>query len=169
MRSKIGGQRSEVKGQRSEVGGQRLEGKWRATARYGSDGRKNTVPRRFVHNRGVRDIEDRRLEKKIVGLLRDGYEVRLFGGSVRLYHCVDKEFRTMYVAAATLADSRVRSCVHDIGFEFVRKDGKHDVQDVIDMELDRRTAANEMPHITPDTVVECPECGAQFRVGKVLG
>ena len=97
-----------------------------------------------------------------------GYEVRLFGGSLRLYHCVDKEFRTMYVAAATLADSRVRSCVHDIEFDFVRRDGRHDVQDVINLELDRRTAADEMPHVTPDTVVKCPECGATFRVGKAL-
>ena len=32
---------------------------------------------------------------------------------------------------ATLADSRVRSCVHDIEFDFVRRDGRHDVQDVI--------------------------------------
>ena len=145
-----------------------IEGQWRATARYGGSGRKNTVPRRFVHNRGVRAIEDRRLEKKIVDLLRGGYEVRLFGESVRLYHCVDKEFRTMYVAAATLADSRVRSCVHDIEFDFVRRDGRHDVQDVINLELDRRTAADEMPHVTPDTVVKCPECGATFRVGKAL-
>ena len=30
-------------------------------------------------------------------------------------------------------------------------------------------AKDEMPHITPDTVVECPGCGARFRVGKVLG
>ena len=145
-----------------------IEGQWRATARYGGSGRKNTVPRRFVHNRGVRAIEDRRLEKKIVDLLRGGYEVRLFGGSVRFYHCVDKEFRSMYVAAATLADSRVRSCVHDIEFDFVRRDGRHDVQDVINLELDRRTAADEMPHVTPDTVVKCPECGATFRVGKAL-
>ena len=145
-----------------------IEGQWRATARYGGSGRRNTVPRRFVHNRGHKDIEDRRLEKKIVDLLRGGYEVRLFGGSVRLYHCVDKEFRTMYVAASTLADSRVRSCVHDIAFDFVRRDGRHDVQDVIDMELDRRTAVDEMPHITPDTTVECPKCGHRFRVGKKL-
>ena len=69
---------------------------------------------------------------------------------------------------ATLADSRVRSCVHDIEFDFVRRDGRHDVQDVINLELDRRTAADEMPHVTPDTVVKCPECGATFRVGKAL-
>ena len=69
---------------------------------------------------------------------------------------------------ATLADSRVRSCVHDIEFDFVRRDGRHDVQDVINLELDRRTAADEMPHVTPDTVVRCPECGATFRVGKAL-
>ena len=54
---------------------------------------------------------------------------------------------------ATLADSRVRSCVHDIEFDFVRRDSRHDVQDVINLELDRRTAADEMPHVTPDTVV----------------
>ena len=145
-----------------------LKGKWRATAQYHGDGQKNAVPRRFVHNRGVREIEDRRLERKITDLLRSGYEVRLFGGSVRLYHCVDKEFRTMYVAAATLADSRMRSCVHDIEFDFVHKGGKRDRQDVVDMELDRRQARDGMIHVTPDTVVECPECGTQFRIGKVL-
>ena len=69
---------------------------------------------------------------------------------------------------AGIADSRVRSCVHDIEFDFVRRDGRHDVQDVINLELDRRTAADEMPHVTPDTVVKCPECGATFRVGKAL-
>ena len=95
--------------------------------------------------------------------------MRLFGGSVRLYHCVDKELRTMYVAAATIADSRVRSCVHDIEFDFVRKGERKSIADVMDMELHRRNEADEMPHITPDTVVECPGCGARFRVGKVLG
>ena len=70
--------------------------------------------------------------------------------------------------AAGIADNRVRSCVHDIEFDFVRRDGRHDVQDVINLELDRRTAADEMPHVTPDTVVRCPECGATFRVGKAL-
>ena len=34
--------------------------------------------------------------------------------------------------------------------------------------LHRRNEADEMPHITPDTVVECPGCGARFRVGKAL-
>ena len=145
-----------------------ITGQWQAKARYDGNGRKNIVPRRFVRNRGTKEIEDRQLERKIVGLLRSGYEVRLFGGSVRLYHCVDKEFSTMYVAASTLADSRLRSCVHDIAFDFVRKDGRHDRQDVIDMELDRRIAADEMPHITPDTTVECPKCGHRFRVGRKL-
>lgn len=143
-----------------------IKGKWRAKARYYGSGARQPVPRRYVHNRGIKSIEDRRLEQKITEYLRSGFEVRLFGGSVRLYHCVNKEFNTMYIAATTIADSRVRSCVHDIEFDFVRKDGKHDRQDVIDMELDRRQAA--MLHITPDTVVECPECGTQFRVGKVL-
>ena len=70
--------------------------------------------------------------------------------------------------AATLADSRVRSCVHDIEFDFVRRDGRHAVQDVITLQLDRRTPADEMTHVTTDTVVNCPECGATFRVGKAL-
>ena len=39
---------------------------------------------------------------------------------------------------------------------------------VNNLELDRRPAADEMPHVTPDTVVKCPECGATFRVGKAL-
>ena len=145
-----------------------IAGKWRAKARFASDGRKNATPRRFVHNRGVVRIEDAAMERKIIDYLKSGYEVRLFNGSVRLYHCVDKEFRTMYIAAATLADSRVRGCVNDVEFDFVRRDGKHDVQDVIDLELDHRQAKDEMVHVSPDTVVECPKCGFQFRVGKTL-
>ena len=70
---------------------------------------------------------------------------------------------------AGIADSRVRSCVHDIEFDFVRKGERKSIADVMDMELHRRNEADEMPHITPDTVVECPGCGARFRVGKVLG
>src|SRR5574344_2873181 len=33
---------------------------------------------------------------------------------------------------------------------------------------DAKNAADEMPHVTPDTVVKCPECVATFRVGKAL-
>ena len=164
-----------MKAKKVKVGGRKaspcetvIRGKWRATARYASNGRTNLVPRRFVNNRGIREIDDSRLERRIIGLLRSGYEVRLFGGSIRLYHCVDKEFRTMYVAASTLADSRMRSCVHDIAFDFVRKDGTHDRQDVVDMEFDRRQAKDELIHITPDTIGECPTCGTQFRIGKIL-
>ena len=166
MKRQAGGKRTAGAG--SGAGEEVIAGKWRAKARFGSDGRKNATPRRFVHNRGVVRIEDAALERKIIDYLKSGYEVRLFNGSVRLYHCVDKEFRTMYIAAATLADSRVRGCVNDVEFDFVRRDGRHDVQDVIDLELDHRQERDETVHVSPDTVVECPKCGFQFRVGKTL-
>ena len=99
-------------------------------------------------------------------LLRQGYEVHLAStdglDAVRLYPCVKTDMKTMFVAAdtmnpfrGTLADKRVRFTHR--GHEMTRSEARR---------LNAAKVAE--PHVTPDTVVECPKCGHRFRVGKKL-
>jgi len=105
------------------------------------------------------DVE--RLLVAVGNAVREGYDVKLCD-AVRFYACVLK-LKTPFVAAQTLgnfrqsiADKAIRPTLHGRDTSLARV-----------KELDRQ-ARQEHPHVTPDTMVTCPKCGTEFRVGKVL-
>jgi len=127
--------------------------------------RRNTL-RRYVHNRGIRRFEDARLEAKIIHQLRNGYEVRLFGDSIRLYHCLDRNLESMIIAASMLKEGRVRESVRDLSFRFQHNRkivGRKEIALLEAKQREERRLA-----VTPDTMVTCPNCGTEFRVGRKL-
>jgi len=106
---------------------------------------------------GADDIE--RLLVVIGNAVREGYDVTLCE-AVRFYACVSR-LETPFVAAQTMgnfrrsiADKAVRPVLHGRNVSVARV-----------KELDRQ-ARRERRHVTPDTMVACPKCGFEFRVGR---
>jgi len=105
------------------------------------------------------DVE--RLLVAVGNAVREGYDVHLCE-AVRFYACVLK-LKTPFVTAQTLgnfrrsiADKAIRPTLHGKEVSLARV-----------KELDRQ-ARREHPHVTPDTMITCPKCGTEFRVGKEL-
>lgn len=104
----------------------------------------------------------------ITELLRRGHEYRFVdedgNEALRLFPCVNTDLKTVFVAAQTmgefrnsLSDKKIRPFV--AGEEVCIKTARKVV----------KKALKRIPSVTPDEMVECPECGTRFRVGKKLG
>ena len=132
--------------------------------------------RRKVLTNGVTLIPvDRATANDIIHHLRFGNEVRLIfpemEDAIRLFPCMDQKRERMSVIAQTmgdfrevLADKKVR-LVHK-GKEVSRKYLGEMEKHAREMRLGQYARAVERAHVTPDTVVECPKCGFEFRVGR---
>lgn len=108
----------------------------------------------------------------ITEILRSGYEYRLFdkdgNEAVRLYPCVEKDMKTVFVAAQTMGDFRhALSDKRVVPFVKGRLASKKEVQETL--EASDRTRSRGIVAVTPDMMATCPACGFEFRVGKKLG
>lgn len=131
------------------------------------------VLQRKVVTKGVRALFIGGVLKEAKVWLRRGYEVRLCDeherDAIRIYPLADKECKTMYPQAATMGDFRKYALVGKV----LRV--KHGDREISDAETGKLVREQESRHestniacVTPDTVVKCPNCGIQFRVGKTL-
>ena len=130
-------------------------------------------PARKVLTRGVAKVE---LTKGQMGgimkMLGSGMEVRLdFGGedAIRLYPCAATDFRTMFVAADTMGEFR-HAVYRGKSISFTSRRGRRAVsrEEVEERVVRVERARQERAHVTPETVVACPRCGFEFKVGKSL-
>jgi len=131
-------------------------------------------PARKVLTRGVARVEMTKGQtSRITKMLGSGMEVRLgFGGdgAVRLYPCAAADFKTMFVAADTMGEFR-HAVYRGRKLAFTSRRGKRAVsrEEVEERVVRVEQARRDRVHVTPDTVVECPKCGFEFKVGKSLG
>ncbi len=110
--------------------------------------------------------------QEIIGNLSQGKEVRLAHDGVdmiRLFPCAEGDLAGMFVCAQTMGDFRhepyvgkslkytTRKCTMALSKTKVEK-------------LVRRARQKdpEREHVSPETVVKCPNCGTEFKVGKSL-
>ena len=130
-------------------------------------------PARKVLTRGVAKVK---LTKGQVGsiakMLGSGMEVRLdFGGedAIRLYPCAAADFRTMFVAADTMGEFR-HAVYRGRCLAFTSRRGRRALsREEVEERVERvETARQERVHVTPESVVACPRCGFEFKVGKSL-
>lgn len=101
--------------------------------------------------------------------LRQGREVRLWGG-VRFYPCTDKSNASKIVVCAQTMGFLRGDLLADKKPRFFR--GKSEVDAAGLAKLDRaakKNAAGKKKAAIPDTMVTCPDCGSEFRVGRQLG
>ena len=113
------------------------------------------------------------LSKSIVEKLRQGREVRLefygYGPGIRLFPCMDKECEKMNVIAQTIGE--FRECLSDKKVKIIH--GNRELSEAETAQLIRESEehyeSSKRICVSPDTMVTCPECGTEFRVGKQLG
>lgn len=131
------------------------------------------MPARKVITRGVAKVElTGRQAERIAKMLASGMEVRLaMGGeeAIRLFPCAATDFRTMFVAAETMGGFR-HEAYRGRSLAFTSRRGARRVgRDEVDGRVGRTLAERDgRVHVSPDTVVACPRCGFEFRVGKKL-
>jgi len=154
---------------------QRLEpvAEWEASVRATYQGPNRADMKRKVRTRGVKTIDVPDLLDETRGYLRAGYEVRLRserdGEALRLYPCLDAEYRTMFVAAMTMGG--FRQAIGDISFRMEHCGERVDPEAENEAKRRKAETIREMrrSNVTPDKVVTCPRCGTEIRVGKTLG
>lgn len=131
------------------------------------------MPARKVITKGVAKVElTGRQTERIAKMLASGMEVRLaMGGeeAIRLFPCAATDFRTMFVAAETMGGFR-----HEVyrgrNLAFTSRRGARRVgRDEVEERVGRVCGERkDRVHVSPDTVVACPRCGFEFRVGRTL-
>ena len=95
------------------------------------------------------------------------------GESVRLIPVLDKSCKIMHVTAQSmgkfnselLADKKVTVIHRD------RELSEKETENLVSAQaakFDPEFRRAERYHVSPDTVVTCPNCGTEFRVGKQL-
>ena len=128
----------------------------------------STMTRKVV-TKGIKHINNDKLINRITKLLRSGYEVRI-SDAIRIYPCMEKDLKTMFAASQTIGE--FRSCLGDIKAKTIWRgkevdpDEKAGEAKARNNEYKRERA--EKIEVTPDTMVTCPECGAEFRVGRAF-
>ena len=151
----------------------RVEGEWEAEVRI----KKNNDT---THKGMRRKVKTKKLIKLCFDAdfakrrLRQGYEVVLMDREgrdvLRLFPCMNTDFTEMFVSAQTLGDFRHKT-LEGIKWHttYHGSDRSNDeVRELNDTVRDVNSK-RKFIEVTPDTVIECPNCGTEIRVGKALG
>ena len=121
--------------------------------------------RRFVKTTGDVHIPCDNLLPRITELLRQGKRVILGDGDISLYPIVNVEMTGLKVSAKI--GGELSNCLADKTFKVLWKgrevNGKNLAKQHRDGVEENRKHKIE---VTPDTIVECPNCGTSFRIGK---
>lgn len=157
---------------KNENGEPRVEGEWDAEVRIAR--KKDTTHKAM--RRKVKTNKKYKIHASFAEVkekLRQGYEVVLAdlkGNDVlRLFPCMNTDFTEMYVSAQTLGDFRHKT-LEGIKWHttYHGSDRSNDeVREMNDYERQANTK-RKFIEVTPDTVIECPKCGTEIRVGKAL-
>ena len=154
--------------------GEIVTANWEAEATVTRHGRRGA--KKFVRTKDVVRIDNPLMERSVIDALRRGGDVRLFGGSVRLYPILDEELG-LVVCAQVLLGTAIRDCLKDIQPKFVKgKDREEQSREEVvklceEANAKRRESeswARTLSHVTPDMVIVCDRCGHEMRVGKKL-
>lgn len=141
----------------------------------GSD--RTAALRRKVKTLGKTTIGATDILKIAICHLRSGNEVGLVDSQgntcIRLYPVASKDCKRIYVAAQAMA--ALSQCMTDKK-PVVMSGRGHAEKEMEASKLEGLIKAQEKKYedcrgrvnVSPDTVVECPKCGYEFRVGKKL-
>ena len=152
---------------------------WDPEVRVKRHGKHPSLQRKVL-TRGIVRIERPRLLELITEKLRKGLEVRITGvdggDAIRFFPLAGTDCKSMFPKAQAMGD--FAKCLGDKRLTVVTGSDRRELDDV---EIGRKIAAQkeryveeyerthaDRPSVTPDTVVTCPNCGTEFRVGRQL-
>ena len=120
---------------------------------------------RIVKTTGDVHIPCDNLLPRITELLRQGKRVILGDGDIMLYPVTNVEMTGLSVSAKI--GGELSKCLADKTFKVIWKgrevNGKNLAKQYRNDVKENRKHKLE---VTPDTIVECPNCGTSFRIGK---
>lgn len=118
--------------------------------------------------------EDAAVLTRVLDFVRAGYEYRMVDENgeeaLRFIPIVERDMKTVTLVAQTMGSFRGSLNDKEVkpfyrGEEVTRKKAK----DMGDKELEhQREWSKTRLNVSPDTLVTCPKCGTEFRVGKEL-
>lgn len=138
-----------------------------------ANGRGKLPARKVLTNGIVKIALNRSQAERIATMLSCGYEVRLTVNgeeAIRMYPCAKSDFKTMTLSCQAMGEFG-NAIYRGRKLTFTSRRGHRRVErEEVDERLERarREAADKREHVTPETVVSCPQCGYEFRVGKTL-
>ena len=145
-------------------------GKWEATVSLSSKGSNRADMRRKVRTNGIRRIDASDIIADAMNLLRAGFEIRLKDAdgedAIRLYPCLDADYTEMFAAAQTMGE--FRHGLKDIGFTMKRSGNYANREEATAARARTKALKVRRQNVTPDTIIVCPKCGTEIRVGKTL-
>ena len=145
-------------------------GKWEATVSLSSKGINRADMRRKVRTNGIRRIDASDIIADAMNQLRAGFEVRLKDAegddAIRLYPCLDADYSEMFAAAQTMGE--FRHGLKDIGFTMKRSGNYANREEATAARARTKALKVRRQNVTPDTIIVCPKCGTEIRVGKTL-
>lgn len=131
-------------------------------------GKGHVLARKVVSEIETRTVIIPELDDVLAALNEAPCEIRLATGdgkaAIRLYRCLTKNLDEQFIAAQTMGDFR-----HGISDNrSVRFTHRNKTVTQKEVERMNRRIRDEREHVTPDTLVKCPKCSFEFRVGKTL-
>lgn len=138
------------------------------TVRIKRKGKGHVLSRKVVNEIETRTVIIPELDEVLAALNEAPCEIRLATSdgreAIRLYRCLTPKLDEQFIAAQTMGDFR-HGISDDRKVRFTHRN-KTVTKKEVERMSDRVKA--ERVHVTPDTLVECPKCGYEFRVGKSL-
>lgn len=153
--------------QKSNNNEARVEGVWEPTVKIGTKGAHAAIGRKVLTKGRTYFIVHL---QEITKLLRSGQEVLLTDNAdsdsgIRLYPCMDKGVKEMFVAAQTMGD--FRKTLNDVKFNIVSRGQRisRKTCDAMILTQTQRFVNAKREAACPTRVVECPKCGYEFEIG----
>lgn len=122
----------------------------------------------------IAEDEDAAVLTRILDVVRAGYEYRMIDENgeeaLRFIPVVEKDMKTVSLVAQTMGSFRKALNDKEVkpfyrGEEVTRTKAAKIIED--EAEKGREYQRNRV-NVSPDTLVTCPKCGTEFRVGKQL-
>lgn len=151
----------------------RMTAEWEPEVKIKRKGGHNAAPERKLITKGVAKLWRPNLLGDVLNNLRHGYEVRLVdgngNGAIRIFPILSTDMKTVYPHAQTMGD--FRRSLEDLKPKLYHRgelldDVRVRMEKNIQMDKYNKCKEQRRLSVTPDTMVTCPNCGTEFRVGR---
>ena len=145
---------------------------WDPVTNVKKGGNSGRIPRKLV-GRGIVTISNKTTDallRKIAENARMGIETRLAYSDgkwgVRFVQMVTPDLKRIELVARVAKESQLGTCLAEKKPIIVHCGRQIDEDEADELVNEARGKDKKRAWVTPDTMVECPKCGFEFRVGR---